>query len=136
MQALAARLPYGLLPFLVVGGIGFAVDAAALIVLTHGVGLDAYLARALSFAVAVSATYALNRCWSFRAKAASTRRGAEYVRYIAVQLGGVAINFACFAICIEASPVFATWPVLALAVGSIIAMVWNYAGARLFTFRG
>lgn len=135
MQALAARLPYGLLPFLLVGGVGFTVDAAALVALTHGLGLDPYLARVLSFAVAVSATYALNRAWSFRARA-SARRGREYVRYVAVQLVGVAINFACFAICIEAVALFAAWPVLALAVGSGVAMAWNYAGARLFTFRG
>lgn len=134
-EAIAARLPYGLVPFLVVGTIGFSVDAVALALLTHGAGLGPYLARALSFMVAVSATYALNRAWSFRARA-SKRRGPEYGRYLAVQIGGVAINFACFALCIELWPVFAANPVLALAVGSIVAMAWNYAGARLFTFRG
>ncbi|MEQ9639402.1 MAG: GtrA family protein [Alphaproteobacteria bacterium] len=135
MQALSARLPYGLLPFLVVGGVGFVVDALTLTALVHGLGFDAYVARVLSFAVAVSGTYALNRAWSFRTKAGA-QRGREYVRYVAVQVGGVAINFACFAVCIETSTVFAAWPVLALAVGAVVAMIWNYAGARLFTFRG
>lgn len=136
MQALAARLPYGLLPFLVVGGIGFSVDAASLLLLTHVAGLDPYLSRVLSFAVAVTATYVLNRSWSFRERASGQRRGREYVRYVVVQLVGVGINFACFAACIETMALFATYPVLALAVGSIVAMAWNYAGARLFTFRG
>jgi putative flippase GtrA len=135
IQAIATRLPYGLLPFLVVGTVGFSVDAIALALLTHGAGLGPYVARVLSFVVAVSATYALNRAWSFRTRA-SARRGPEYARYLAVQIGGVVINFACFALCIELWALFAAYPVLALAVGSIVAMAWNYAGARLFTFRG
>lgn len=89
----------------------------------------------LSFGVAVSVTYALNRAWSFRASA-GRRRGPEYARYLAVQSVGVALNFAVYAAAIESLALFAAYPVLALAAGSAVAMAWNYAGARLFAFRG
>lgn len=128
-------MPYGLGPFLVVGSVGFGVDAAALALLTHGLGFGPYPARLLSFGIAVSITYLLNRNWSFRARAAR-RKGREYVRYFLVQVGGVAINFLIFALAIEGSATMAAYPVLALAAGSLVAMAFTYLGSRLVAFRG
>jgi putative flippase GtrA len=133
--SLGARLPRGLGPFLVVGSIGFGIDAALLAVLAHGLGLNLYLARLAAFGAAVSVTYLLNRAWSFR-RHASRRKGPEYARYVTVQAGGVAINFLVFALAVEASATMAAYPVLALAAGSGVAMGFTYLGARIVAFRG
>ena len=53
-------------PFLCVGLVGFAVDAA-LFCLAHGVGLSRPLARAISLALATAVTFGLNRRFTFAA---------------------------------------------------------------------
>ena len=68
--------------FLAVGSVGFMVDAGVLWVLMS-LGGDPYLSRGLSFAMAVSVTWALNRRWTFR----GPRRTAlhrEYAAYVMV----------------------------------------------------
>ena len=135
IQKLIGLLPQGFPAFLVVGGVGFVVDAAVLALLVHGYGWGPYSSRLVSFAVAVTVTWVLNRTFVFAAGRTTSRR-REYTRYLAVQGAGMAINFGAYSLCIAASPVMSRWPVLALAVGSAIALLWNYAGARWFVFTG
>ena len=134
-QALYRFLPEGFPAFVVVGGIGFIVDASILAILVHGYGWGDYTARIISFAVAVTATWYLNRNYVFAASKTFDRR-SEYGRYLAVQLMGMAINFLVYSLCIASSDVMDRWPVLALAVGSAVALFFNFAGARLFVFLG
>jgi putative flippase GtrA len=128
-------LPTGFPAFVLVGGVGFVVDAAILAILVHGYHWGDYTARVVSFAVAVSVTWLLNRSYVF-ATARTHNRRSEYTRYLAVQGTGMAINFLVYSICITSSPLMDTWPVLALAVGSVVALGFNYAGARIFVFTG
>ena len=134
-QALVKLLPEGFPAFVVVGGIGFIVDASILAILVHGYGWGDYTARIVSFSVAVTATWYLNRHYVFSERKTLDRR-SEYSRYLAVQLFGMAINFLVYSLCIVSSATMDRWPVLALAVGSAVALFFNYAGARLFVFLG
>jgi putative flippase GtrA len=134
-QTLLKFLPKGFRAFAVVGGIGFIVDASILVILVHGYGWGDYTARVASFSVAVTVTWYLNRHYVFSAKKTLNRR-SEYSRYLAVQLFGMAINFLVYSLCITSSTTMDRWPVLALAVGSVVALFFNYAGARLFVFLG
>ena len=134
-QAVFKLLPEGFPAFVIVGGVGFIVDASILAILVHGYGWGDYTARLVSFAVAVTATWYLNRQYVFSAKKTLNRR-SEYSRYLAVQLIGMAINFLVYSLCIASSPTMDQWPVLALAVGSVVALFFNFAGARLFVFLG
>jgi putative flippase GtrA len=128
-------LPEGVPEFVVVGGIGFVVDAAILTTLIHIVGVDPYLARVFSFTGAVTVTWLLNRIWTF-SRTMTARKGSEYTRYIMVQTCGWGINFSVYAICITVSELMNMWPILALAVGSITAATFNFLGARHFVFTG
>ena len=128
-------LPQGFAAFLVVGGVGFVVDAAVLALLVHSYGWGPYSSRLVSFAAAVTVTWALNRTFVFSAGRTTSRR-REYSRYLLVQAVGMVINFGVYSLCIASSPVMNRWPVLALAVGSAAALIWNYAGARWFVFTG
>ena len=67
--------------FLVVGGIGFLVDAGVLTLAVRHLGASVYAARALSFSVAVLATWLLNRTYVFGTIGHSAPMGAEYGRY-------------------------------------------------------
>jgi putative flippase GtrA len=128
-------LPQGFPAFVVVGTAGFIVDASILAVLVHGYQWGDYTARLVSFAVAVTVTWLLNRSYVFADTRTHNRR-SEYTRYLTVQGMGMAINFLIYSLCLISSPLMDEWPVLALAVGSAVALIFNYAGARIFVFTG
>lgn len=122
--------------FGVVGGVGFAVDAGVLMALLALELANPYVARCLSFPPAVLVTWWLNRSFVFESAADSVRaKGSEYGRYFAVQFIGVLINFAVYSGCIYFLPFFQSWPILALVVGSGVAMLFNYIGADAWVFR-
>ncbi|MFN3399751.1 MAG: GtrA family protein [Ferrovibrio sp.] len=121
------------LRFLIVGCIGFAVDGGTLMLLDEGAGWSPLLARSVSFPVAVTVTWLLNRMWTFRhvhQRAATP----QYVLYLMIQLGGLAINFSVFALLIGHIAWFAAYPVAGLAVGAALALVFNFVCSVRFTF--
>lgn len=134
-DAILRLVPVGFPAFVVVGGIGFVVDATILAVLVHGYGWGDYTARLVSFAVAVTVTWYLNRKYVFAA-GQTARKHSEYTRYLLVQGTGMLINFLVYSLCIASNDLMDRWPVLALAVGSAVALFFNYAGSRIFVFTG
>ena len=129
----AARLADSqFLRFGAVGTVGFSVDAAVLYVLISA-GADAYIARALSFAVAVTATWTLNRAWTFRNAPAQPGRN-RYARYLGVQIAAALINYACYAVVLSFIPATPVNAVLALAVGSAVGLAVNFIGAKRLVF--
>jgi putative flippase GtrA len=134
-DGLLRLLPQGFPAFVVVGTAGFIVDATILALLVHGYQWGDYTARLVSFAVAVTVTWLLNRSYVFSDTRTHNRR-SEYTRYLTVQGMGMAINFLIYTLCLISSPLMDRWPVLALAVGSAVALIFNYAGARIFVFTG
>lgn len=121
--------------FVVVGAIGFIVDAAILALAFHGLQWGHYISRAISFLVAVSVTWHLNRNWTFAHRATKWPR-REYTVYFAAQTVGALINFGVYAACIEFSDVMARQPTIALAVGSGTAMCFNFWACRQIAFKG
>lgn len=124
-----------LLRFGAVGLVGFAIDAAVLTWLVTVQDWGLVEARVLSFALAVTATWYLNRRLTFRHRA-SARRGREYGRYFAVQTVGAAINLGVYVLVVAVLPALAEAPALPLAVGSGTAMVFNFLASRHFAFAG
>lgn len=118
--------------FAVVGGIAFFVDAAALWLLMD-LGLDPFAARALAFLPAFAANFLLNRRWTFAHDGAAWHHGL--LRYLAVQIAGMAVNYASYAAVLTLIGVGRTNAMLALVIGSGVAMGFNFIGARWFAFR-
>lgn len=121
--------------FIVVGAIGFVIDALFLQLFAVMLGVNIYLARLLAFVPATLVTWLLNRRWSFGvgpSTAAHKRR--EYSKYFAVQCCGVAVNFAVFSVLVMLLPALIRYPVLPLAVGSAFGLIVNYTGSRLWVF--
>lgn len=97
----------------------------------HGLRWPHYSARALSFAAAVSVTWYLNRHWVFLR---TNDRAREYGAYFGVQTVGAAINLGTYALVIAMFPSLARVPVLPLAAGAALALVFNYSAAGRWVF--
>lgn len=116
-----------------VGALGFLVDAGLLVALIS-LGSDPYLARAVSFPVAVTVTWYLNRTWTFAAQPPSLGRRRQYARYFAVQTVGGLSNYACYAAVLIFVQESAPGALFALAVGAVAGLIVNFLGARVFVF--
>ena len=124
-----AKLP----GFVVVGAIGFLIDAGILTLLMTGFGLDHYSARAISFTVAVTFTWYMNRRWVFE-KSTASMSGREYSSYLVVQVIGAVINLSVFVAVIEIVPTLTNLPVVPLAVGAVAALLFNFSASSRFVF--
>lgn len=120
----------GFLAFALVGVFGLLVDAGALHTLIEYAGLNAYAARGLSIAFAVSVTWAAHRVWTFNT--VHNKRLPEWMRYQLTSAAGAAVNFGIY------SALLATQdgmnPLFAMAVSSLCALLVNFLGARFFAF--
>jgi putative flippase GtrA len=87
----------------------------------------------LSFLLAATAAWAMNRQFTFRAPVASRSRG-EWLRYLGVAAGGALAHFLVFIGAVTSLPVFSAYPALAIVPGSLASLCVTYAGASLFVF--
>lgn len=122
-----------ILRFGAVGAVGFVVDGGLLWALTAH-GMDAYVARAISFPVAVVVTWLLNRNWTFRATRAGSRR-RQFGRYLGVQITGSLTNYAVYAVWLMLAGTAQTMILTGFVFGSAVGAVVNFIGARHFAFQ-
>jgi putative flippase GtrA len=120
------------LRFGVVGGCGFLVDTAVVYALRHPLGL--YGAGAVSYVIAASFTWALNRFWTFRDRPRG-RAHRQWGLFMLTNLVGFALNRGAYALMIATLPLCVHYPVLAVAGGAIAGMGVNYAMAHRIVFR-
>ena len=121
------------LRFGVVGTIGFVVDTAVLYAgLALGLGL--YGGRAVSYLVAATTTWALNRLWTFRGRGDGPVH-QQWALFLLVNLIGFAMNYGTYAALIAFVPVVAAHPVLGVAAGAIAGMFGNFVLSRQLVFR-
>jgi putative flippase GtrA len=118
--------------FAAVGAAGFVVDSASLYVaLWAGAGL--YFGRALSYLVAATVTWALNRHYTF---AVPDRPSiGEWSRFVLANLTGGLVNYAIYAAAVTCFAFFAAYPALAVGLGSLSGLAVNYSASRSFVFR-
>lgn len=135
LARLKQRLPAELPGFLVVGTVGLLVDAAVLALLVYGYDWGNYRARLVSFGVAVTVTWLLNREFVFSA-GKLTSKSHEYGRYLTLQSISMVVNLGVYACLIYFSATLAAWPLLALAAGCASGLVFNFIGMRWFVFTG
>jgi putative flippase GtrA len=129
-----ARLAQEFLRFGVVGTVGFVVDTAVLYgALALGAGL--YGGRALSYLTAATATWLLNRAWTFRGRGAGQKAHRQWALFVVVNLGGFVLNYGTYALLVAFVPVVAAHPVLGVAAGSLAGMFSNFVLSRQLVFR-
>lgn len=113
-----------------VGAIGFAVDAGVLALILALLPADPFLARLGSMAVALAATWLLNRTLTF---GASHRPAVvEGARYGGIGAASGLVNYLVYSAVLVVLPGF--HPLLALVIGSAAAMVFSYLGYSRLVF--
>ena len=87
------------LRFCLVGTLGFIVDAATLHLAVDAFGANPYLGRVISYLVAATATWQLNRRYTFKSV---LRSGAhrQWVQYVSVNAIGGVINYLVYVLCL------------------------------------
>jgi len=133
----AAPPPRAALPpfigFLLVGTGGFVVDAGVLSLYLWSVPEGFLTGRLLSFFVAVTFTWYLNRSFTFVVPGSPSLR--EWARFVAVNLVGGGVNVAVYSVLVSQSDAFRALPVLAVAAGSVAGLLVNFMGASRIVFR-
>ena len=120
--------------FVVVGAIGFCVDGSILTILNFAYGLDLVTSRLISFAAAVTVTWALNRQRTF-ANRAGPQPVREWGRYALVNGIGALLNMAIFFWLIAHVQLLAGTPLVPLAIAAGIALIFNFFASRHVAFR-
>jgi putative flippase GtrA len=119
--------------FALVGAGGFLVDAGVLYLALY-LGFGYFTGRAISFICALCATWLFNRYFTFtdRSEIPVATEAAKY--FIAMSLGGAA-NYIAYSLVILEFNHTELLPLIAVAVGSIAGMFFNFFSAKLWVFR-
>jgi putative flippase GtrA len=136
MEQIEAHRPLAMqfAKFGVVGTVGFLVDNAFVYTAHFGFGVGLILAGILSFFVAGTCNWILNRMWTFRG-ASKGRIHYEWLRYLATNAAGFVLNRGVYVALIATSTPCRLHPVLALAAGSIAGLGVNFVMSRRIVFR-
>lgn len=124
-----------LLWFSVVGTVGFVVDSTVLYLAMHLLGAGLLGGRLLSYLVAATTTWALNRRYTFFAQR-GLNKIAEWGRFLAANAVGGLVNYTTYAILVTSSPRATNHPVLGVAAGSLAGLAVNFVLSRYLVFRG
>ena len=128
--AASAGLMRQMLIFGIVGTIGFAVNAVALQIALLAFG--PITAQFIAFPFAVTATWWLNRRYTFRSELPWRR---EWMRYVTANfIGWIVMNGTYVALVVSSTFIHAH-PVIALAAGSLAGMTFNFAVSKWVVFR-
>jgi putative flippase GtrA len=121
--------------FGVIGGVGFIVDAGIMTILNSVFSVELFHSRIISFCIAVSVTWYLNRTHTFSNRK-SQCAAREWMRYVIVNGVGAALNLAIFFYLIHHVNTMSTIPVIPLAIASLLAMTFNFLMSKYLAFIG
>jgi putative flippase GtrA len=116
--------------FVLGGAVAFCVDSLVLMLLMRLIGVPVLAARLIGIAVAMIASWLINRTITFPVAGKPTL--SEFARFAAVAWTAAALNYAIFAVLVLMMP--ALHPVIAVAVAALFAMVVSYLGMRFGVF--
>ncbi|QQR70077.1 MAG: GtrA family protein [Alphaproteobacteria bacterium] len=120
--------------FSAIGVVGLLVDMGVLMMAVHGLGLDPYSGRLLSFLAAATGNWALNRYVTFKRH----DRGAplrQWARYLAANGVGFAVNYSVYGLLVALAPMVKAQPLWGVAAGSVAGLGVNFLASRRFVFR-
>ncbi len=131
--------------FGLVGVMNTVVDFAVLNLMSWMTGIksggEIFVINSVSTFVAILNSYFFNKYWTFKAKDTNTKKGVEFVQFLVVSLVGVVINGGIvYLVTTFVDPWFGLSETLWLNAGkiaaTIISLVWNYIGYKLWVFKG
>jgi len=120
------------LRFGTVGTCGFVVDTGVVYATRGALGL--YGAGLLSFLIAATATWALNRVWTFRGLSTGALHH-QWAKFLAANSLGFVLNRGAYFTLVTVSALCTANPVIATAAGSLTGMFANFTLSRRLVFR-
>ncbi len=118
--------------FGLIGTAGFVVDSSTLYLAMGLLGLDHYSGRVVSWFVAATFTWAMNRRFTFSDSRPPFR---QWLAFLASQAVGGLVNFGIYAAMVTFMPVVAEHPVLGVAAGAIAGLFFNFSASKYVVFR-
>lgn len=122
-----------ILRFGIIGAVVFGFEAIILYALIHYSGLSIYFCRFLSFIPAVILAWWLNQRFTF-IRVKGLRWWRELLRYCVVNSVGSMVNIATFFLALHFIVLLQPYPVIALGMGSIAGMLFNFISSKLWVF--
>ena len=119
--------------FCMVGTVGFIVDAGTLALLVASLVPNPYWARLISYLLAATTTWILNRSFTFRVTGGGGKHW-EWVRYVVLNAVGGGLNYGTYALLVYRFPLVYAYPVLGVVAGSAVGLVVNYSANKFLVF--
>lgn len=119
--------------FAISGSIGFIVDA--IVYYLASAITSYYFAKAISFLFAVFSTWIFNRNITFRNSIKYGNVFSELIKYFSSTLLGGALNYFVFILLMNKSELVMSYPIIGIACGSIVGMVFNFTLSKLFIYK-
>ena len=116
--------------FCIVGSTNFVVDFIVYIILTRLLGVYYLAAAVISFIIAVSWSYFMNKKWTFRNK--SPKISSQYLKFFSANAFGLVLNLLLMLALVELMGVYDVAAKVLVAVA--IAFI-NFGLSRYWTFR-
>ncbi len=121
--------------FVIAGGIGFSIDTIITLSLIE-FDLNPFLSRAIAIPIAMMATFYINKNYTFKRSAKKLKRlRQEAFEYVVANLISQATNWIVYSLLIINSAFFLSWPVLAVAIGSLCAMFLTFTLSKFWVFK-
>ncbi|MFH1144739.1 MAG: GtrA family protein, partial [Candidatus Eisenbacteria bacterium] len=117
--------------FCLVGVLNTIITYVTFLALFRWLGVQYLAAAGIGYVVGLCHSYLVNRAWTFRG--GSDRSGGEIARFILVNAVAAGINVALLQVLVERFQVTPEMGQVPAIAGSLIV---NFAGNRLWTFRG
>jgi putative flippase GtrA len=132
LGSLARRFQF--LSFAAVGVVGFIVDTGVLYTAKDDLGLGLYAGRLLSFLVAATTTWLLNRVFTFGNPPVKSL-WREWLHFLSVNSIGGLVNYGVYSALVATSARVGEHPVLGVAAGALSGLAFNYLGSKHAVFR-
>ena len=120
--------------FCLVGVIGFCIDATVLLSLVQLFGVGPYAGRVVSYLIAATGTWSLNRRFTFP-RSGTGGWHHEWARYVTANAVGAGVNYGAYAFCVWSSALVQQYLILGVAVGSALGLAVNFTASRYLVFR-
>ncbi|MCX2559981.1 GtrA family protein [Acetobacter farinalis] len=122
-----------LLKFGIVGSLGLVWDSATVYALRPLLGLT--VATLVAYFVAATLNWALNRLWTFKGAGAHDHPVLQWLRFLLANSFGFLLNRGTVYTLFYTVPLCVTYPVLALAAGSLAGLFANFNLSQKMVFR-
>jgi putative flippase GtrA len=119
--------------FSIVGGVGFCVDTAVLYAAIFLLNTGPYFGRVLSYLVAATSTWYLNRVFTFP-DSRGGHKGKEWLKFVTYSCLGGVVNYATYVIYMRNSSLSLAAPVIGEGLGACAGLLVNYTLSRHLVF--